>query len=141
MPVKGVANATESEPIDFEIGGTSYHIDILKDPPARVWNALRTVKPGEPAFDQDTRVLMTAIQDWDLGLPLDQKESYEDLLLPVRDAMVHLVVTYYNALQKQHQEVLDRIYRPGGGGPEDPTSGSATASESPGRSRASRRTT
>ena len=139
--VKGIANATDLDRIEFEIGGTSYRIDIFKDPPAKVWNDLKTVKPGETPFDQDTRVLERTIQDWDLGIEIS-KAAIEDLREPVRQAMVYLVTTYYVELQKQYADILQHIYRPGGDEtPADPTRGSAPASESPARSRGSRRTT
>jgi len=137
--VKGIANATEVERIEFEILGTSYWIDILKDPPARLWNELKTVKPGETAFDQDTRLLEHSLQDWDLGVDI-KREAIEDLQEPVRQAMVHLVTKYYLALQKSYADILAHIYRPGGDGNTDPSSGSATASGSRGRSKGSRRT-
>jgi hypothetical protein len=141
MPaVKGVANATEVHPIDFEVDGTSYHIEILKDPPARIWNQMKTVLPGESAFDQDTRIFGLAVQDWDLGIDIDN-QAIEDLQAPVRDAMVYLTTQYYINLQAKHADILKHIYRPGGDGPVDPSSGSATASGSPVRSRASRRRT
>lgn len=137
--VKGVANATEVERIEFTLGAVSYWIEILKDPPARVWNALKTVKPGEAVFDQDSRVLLATLQEWDLGLDVT-KEAIEDLQEPVRAAMVHLVTQYYLELQKRYSDILQHIYRPGGDGPTDPSPGSATASGSPVPSRASRRT-
>jgi len=141
MPVKGVANATDVERLEFEILGTSYWIEILKDPPAKVWNALKTVKPGEVPFDQDTRVLELSIQAWDLGLDVS-REAIEDLREPVRLAMVHLVSTYYVGLQQQYADLLQHIYRPGGDGtPPDPTPGNAPVSASPAPSKASRRTT
>jgi Phage tail assembly chaperone len=139
--VKGVANATDVERIEFEILGTSYWIAILKDPPAKVWNEIKTVKPGESAFDQDTRVLEQTLQDWDLGIEIS-RVAIEDLQEPVRQAMVHLVTRYYVELQKSYADILQHIYRPGGdGAPTDPSRGGATASDSPARSRASRRTT
>ena len=114
---------------------------ILKDPPAKVWNELKTVKPNETAFDQDTRVLEQALQDWDLGLDIS-RAAIEDLQEPVRQAMVHLVTKYYVELQKSYADILQHIYRPGGDdAPADPTPGGATASGSRARSRASRRTT
>jgi len=138
--VKGVANGTDVERIAFEIGGTSYWIEILKDPPAKVWNELKTVKNGESAFDQDTRVLEQSLVEWDLGLDIS-RAAIEDLQEPVRQAMVHLVTRYYVELQKTYADILQHIYRPGGDEtPTDPSSGSATASASPGRSRVSRRT-
>ena len=142
MPiVKGVANATDVERIEFEIVGTSYWIAILKDPPAKVWNELKTVKPGESAFDQDTRVLEQTLQDWDLGIEIT-RAAIEDLQEPVRQAMVHLVTRYYVELQKSYADILQHIYRPGGDDTAaDPMPGGATASDSRGRSRASRRTT
>jgi len=142
MPtVKGVANATDVERIDFEIGGTAYWIDILKDPPAKVWNELKTVKAGETAFDQDTRVLEQSVQAWDLGLDIS-RAAIEDLQEPVRQAMVYLVTQYYVALQQTYADILQHIYRPGGDdAPTDPSPGGATASGSRARSRASRRTT
>ena len=85
--VKGIANATDLERIAFDIGGTSYEIAIFKDPPAKVWNDLKTIKPGETPFDQDTRVLERTVQDWDLGLEIS-KAAIEDLREPVRQAMV-----------------------------------------------------
>jgi hypothetical protein len=139
--MKGVANALDVERLEFEIRGTSYWIEILKDPPAKVWNDLKTVKPGESAFDQDTRVLERALVGWDLGLDIS-KAAIEDLQEPVRLAMVHLVTTYYVDLQKSYADLLSHIYRPGGdGGPVDPTPGNAPASASPAPSKASRRTT
>jgi len=139
--VKGVAHATDVERITFEIRDTSYAIDILKDPPAKVWNELKTVKPNETAFDQDTRVLEQALQDWDLGLDIS-RAAIEDLQEPVRQAMVHLVTRYYVELQKSYADILEHIYRPGGDDTAaDPTPGGATASGSRARSRASRRTT
>ena len=139
--VKGVANATDVERIAFEILGTSYEIAILKDPPAKVWNELKTIKPNESAFDQDTRVLEQALQEWDLGVEIS-KAAIEDLQEPVRQAMVHLVTRYYVELQKTYADILQHIYRPGGDDtPADPTPGGATASGSRARSRASRRTT
>jgi len=137
--VKGIANGIDVERLEFEILGTSYWIEILKDPPSRVWNELKTVKTGESKFDEDTRVLETALQDWDLGIEI-KREAIEDLQEPVRLAMVHVTVEYYRGLQKQYSDILAHIYRPGGDGPTDPTSGSVTASGSPGRSKASRRT-
>lgn len=138
--VKGVANATDVESITFEIAGTSYTVGILKEPPARTWNDIKTAKPGESAFDQDTRVLEAALQSWDLGLDIT-REAIEDLQEPVRQAMVHLVTQYYVALQKTYSDLLQHIYRPGGdGAPPDPSPGGAPASVSRGRSRGSRRT-
>ena len=139
--VKGIANATEVERIEFEIADTSYRIDILKDPPAHVWNDLKTIKPGETPFAQDTRVLEQAVQDWDLGVEISQA-AINDLKEPVRQAMVHLVTQYYVALQKSYADILQHIYRPGGDdAPADPMPGAGPASASPARSRASRRTT
>lgn len=139
--VKGVANATDLERIPFEVAGTSYEIEILKDPPAKVWNAIKTVRPGESAFDQDTRMLEHALQAWDLGLDIT-REAIEDLQEPVRQAMVHLVTAYYVTLQQTYADLLRHIYaRPGGDdGPTDPTPGGAPASASRARSRASRPT-
>ena len=150
--VKGVANATDVKRIKFELPGIAfedeptlvraeYNIAILRDPPAKVWNDLKTVKPGESAFDQDTRVLEQALQDWDLGIEIS-KAAIEDLQEPVRQAMVHLVTRYYVELQKSYADILQHIYRPGGDDAAvDPTPGGATASGSRARSRASRRTT
>jgi hypothetical protein len=139
--VKGVANATDVERIEFDLLGTSYWMEILKDPPAKVWNELKTVKPNETPFDQDTRVLEQALQAWDLGLDIS-RAAIEDLQEPVRQAMVHLVTRYYVELQKKYADILQHIYRPGGdGAPTDPSPGSATASDSPARSKASRRPT
>jgi hypothetical protein len=137
--VKGIADGTSVERIEFEVDGVGYWIEILKDPPARVWNSLKTVKPGESAFDQDTRILATALVDWDLGIEIDET-ALEDMTEPVRLAMVQLVTRYYVDLQKKHADILEHIYRPGGDGPTDPSHGSATASASPVRSKASRRT-
>jgi hypothetical protein len=137
--VKGIADGTSVERIEFEVDGVGYWIEILKDPPARVWNALKMVKPGETAFDQDTRVLGTALVEWDLGAEITDA-ALEDLREPVRLAMVKLTTDYYVELQKKHADILAHIYRPGGDGPTDPSSGSATASASPARSKASRRT-
>ena len=138
--VKGIANATDVERIEFEMAGTSYRIAIYKDPPAKVWNDLKTVKPGETPFDQDTRVLEQALQEWDLGLEIS-RAAIEDLQEPVRQAMVHLVTQYYVALQKSYADILQHIYRPGGDdAPADPMRGAAPVSASPARSRASRRT-
>jgi hypothetical protein len=138
--VKGIANGTSVERIEFEVEGVGYWIEILSDPPARVWNSLKTVKPGETAFDQDTRVLGTALVAWDLGIEIEDG-ALEDLQEPVRLAMVQLVTQYYVGLQKKHADILEHIYRPGGDGtPADPTPGSATASASPARSKGSRRT-
>lgn len=139
MSVKGVANATEVERLEFELAGVTYWVEIFKDPPARVWNAIRTPKPGESPFDQDTRLLETTVQAWDLGLDIS-REAIEDLTDPVRGAMLHVVSQYYVELQNKHQDLLARIYRPGGDGPTDPSSGSATASGSRAPSRGSRRT-
>jgi hypothetical protein len=139
--VKGVANGTDVERIEFEIVGTSYWIEILKDPPAKVWNELKTVKNGESPFDQDTRVLEHALQSWDLGIDIS-RAAIEDLQEPVRQAMVHLATRYYVELQKRYADILQHIYRPGGDEtPADPSRGSATASDSRARSRGSRRTT
>lgn len=138
--VKGIARATDVERIAFEIDGVDYWIEVYKDPPARIWNELKTAVPGETPFAADTRVLLAALQDWDLGIDIT-KESVIDLMEPVRAAMVHLVTMYYLELQKRHAELLQRIYRPGGDGTAaDPTSGDETASASPRRSKASRRT-
>lgn len=138
--VKGIANGTATHPIEFEVAGQSYAISILANPPARIWNELKTVKPGETPFDQDTRVLELALVEWDLGIDIS-REAIEDMEEPPRQAMVYLVTKYYADLQKQYADILAQIYRPGGDGtPADPTSGSATASASPARSRGSRRT-
>jgi len=138
--VKGIANATDVERIEFEIGGTSYWIEILKDPPARTWNELKRAIPGESVFETNSRVLEASLQAWDLGIDIS-REAIEDLQEPVREAMVHLVTKYYLELQKQYAEILKHIYRPGGDGAAvDPTPGSATASDSPARSKGSRRT-
>ena len=139
--VKGIANATDRKRIEFDIGGTSYRIEIFKDPPAKVWNDLKTVKPGETPFDQDSRVLEQSLQEWDLGLDIS-RAAIEDLQEPVRQAMVWLVTQYYVELQKSYADILQHIYRPGGDDtPVDPSRGSGPASASPERSRASRRTT
>lgn len=138
--VKGVALATEVERIEFELADESYWIEVYKDPPARVWNELKTAKPNETPFDTDTRVLLCALQEWDLGLDIT-KEAVNDLTEPVRAAMVHLVTLYYLQLQKAHADLLERIYRPGGDATApDPTSGAGTASGSRKPSKGSRRT-
>ncbi len=140
MGVKGIARATDVERVEFEIDGQSYWVEILKDPTAKQWNDMKTQRPGEASFDVDTRVLLIALQDWDLGVDIT-KEAVEDLSEPVRAAMVHLVTMYYLDLQRQHAALLERIYRPGGDDAErDPTSGDATASASHRPSRGSRRT-
>lgn len=138
--VKGIARVNDVDRIEFDIDGTPYWIEIMKDPPARVWNELLTSKPQETPFDADTRVLLAALQHWDLGLDIT-REALEDLLTPVRLAMVHLVSTYYLALKERHADLLQRIYRSGGdAAAEDPTPGAGTASGSRKPSKASRRT-
>lgn len=129
--VRGVPNSTELERIEFEAEGESYCIDIMKLPPARVWNReIRRVIPNESQFDYEIRLLLATVMEWNIGLEIS-KESIEALDDLVFALMSHYVAQYYKKLQDSRQDILQNIYRPAGDGEEaDPTHGTGTASAS-----------